>query len=76
LEKNANIKRVLDVTPFGQQGEEVTAGEISTEDSVISTDSSGVCSCCNTHVLSFGYSKKTNANEGYPLQISFGCLSR
>jgi hypothetical protein len=76
MEKDTNIKQVLDTALFEQQGEEVIAWEISTEDSIISTDSCGVCRCCNSHLLSFGYSEKTNANEGYTLQISFGCHSR
>ncbi|XVE76545.1 hypothetical protein DITRI_Ditri12bG0182200 [Diplodiscus trichospermus] len=52
--------------------EEGFARKISPEDSSIATNSCSVSYCCYSHLLSFGHSEKTNANEGYTIQISFG----
>ena len=58
------------------QDEEVFAREVSKENWNISSNSSVVGYSFNTYVLSFGYSKKANANEKYTLQDSFGCFPR
>lgn len=58
------------------QGEEVFAREVPEEDWNISTNSIGFSHSCHTHVLPFGYSEKTNANEEFTLQYRHRCLSR
>lgn len=63
-------------TSLNYQGEEVFAREVPEQARDILSNSSGVSHVCYTHMLSFRYHKKTNADEGYTLQDSPWCLCR